>query len=478
MKKKELAGTLGMWIAPIVGLSALAVALFFFFHTPGQRPHTLSITAGQNQTTRHQVALELRKAGTSFGIHMDIRETAGSEDALDRVNAGKLDLALVQGGLHVDDRPNVRQVATLSIEPLHLLVKKELLESTSKNLADLEGRTVNVGTVGSGTHSLATEALAFAGLHPKIPGGKGGYVATTLSNAELLAEKEPARLPDAVLLVACLPSEITKKLVSEREYRLVPIPFGEAFSLDGLRPDAGPALSASGGRVVRGRVQAVVIPAFTYHVEPAVPATGLSTLGTRLLLVAHKDVDVGAIQQLVDAVYATEFATISRPPLEAKLLEIPPEFPWHQGTRVYLQRNAPIVSGAVMDSAHKGFAIFAAAASGLFVLWQWLRQRSEFLRNRGFSKYINKITYIEETATRIEREQIGGLAHLQELRDELAAIKSEALARFTEGDLSGHELMQGFLVQANDVRDFVQGLIRRHEEAPAGARQDQARSES
>ena len=56
------------------------------------------------------------------------------------------------------------------------------------------------------------------------------------------------------------------------------------------------------------------------------------------------------------------------------------------------------------------------------------------------------------------------LALLHELRDELAALKSEALARFTEGELSGHELMQGFLVQVNDVRDYIQGLIRRLED--------------
>src|SRR5262249_40414574 len=153
----------------------------------------------------------------------------------------------------------------------------------------------------------------------------------------------------------------------------------------------------------------------------------------------------------VDAVYATDFATAARPPLDTKLLDLPPEFPWHDGTRTYLQRNTPVVSGVVADSTHRALAIFAAGASGLFVLWQWFKLRSQFLRDRGFSKYINKIGYLEETAMHVEREKIGGVALLQDLRDELAALKSEALARFTEGELTGHELMQGFLVQANDI---------------------------
>jgi hypothetical protein len=123
----------------------------------------------------------------------------------------------------------------------------------------------------------------------------------------------------------------------------------------------------------------------------------------------------------------------------------------------------------VMDSAQKGVAILAAATSGLFVLWHWFKLRTQFLRDRGFSKYINKVAYIETTAAYVEHDQIGGLALLHELREQLADLKSEALARFTEGELSGHELMGGFLVQANDVRDYIRDLIRRQEEAPAVA---------
>jgi hypothetical protein len=67
---------------------------------------------------------------------------------------------------------------------------------------------------------------------------------------------------------------------------------------------------------------------------------------------------------------------------------------------------------------------------------------------------------------------------LHELREELAGIKSEALSRFTEGELSGHELMQGFLVQVNDVRNYIQELIHRHQEAPASGPRDPSALES
>jgi hypothetical protein len=57
-----------------------------------------------------------------------------------------------------------------------------------------------------------------------------------------------------------------------------------------------------------------------------------------------------------------------------------------------------------MDSARNGAAIFAAAASGLFVLWQWAKQRDRFRLDSGFNKYIAEVTRIEQKANRLEHD--------------------------------------------------------------------------
>jgi TRAP-type uncharacterized transport system substrate-binding protein len=466
-KKRLLTRFLWMFLAPLVGLTCLGVAFFVYYRTPRERTYHLSMTGGDALGTRHQVALALQTQLAHIRIHVDIRETPGSEEALDKVNDHALDLALVQGGLHVEDRPNVRQVATLQVEPLHLVVKKEFADKVAANLTALEGKTVAVGARGSGTHSLATEVLAFVGLHPQEPGRTGGYQPLALDRKHLYDNLERSKLPDAVFVVSAMPSDLAKFLVNERDYRVVPLPFAEAFALDSLAVKAAhPGPVSHKGAVVKGRVRATVIPPFTYRVEPPVPAAPLPVIGTRLLLVAHKDVDASAVQQMVEAVYASEFANLSRPALDVKLLELPPEFPWHGGTQTYLQRNAPVVSGMVMDSAQKGFAIFAAAASGLFVLWQWLKMRSRFLLDKGFNKYIRMVSFIEETAVRLDHEGMGNRLHYIELRDQLDQLKSEALARFTDGELAGHELLLGFLVQVNGVRSLLVHLIDQTDKAP------------
>jgi TRAP-type uncharacterized transport system substrate-binding protein len=459
-------------IAPVAALSALGLALFFYYHSPRERSYHLRMTAGEARGTRHQLARVLQDNASPLGLQLEVEGTAGSEEALDRVNARTLDLALVQGGLRCDGRPHVRQVASLGVEPLHLLVKQELADAVAAHLSALEGKTVDPGVVGSGTHSLATEVLAFAGLRPREPGRPGGYAVSELSHRQLATEKDRAKLPDAVFLVASLPSEVARLLVQEREYRLVPLGFGEAFALDGLNGADERTGAAHHSVIEKRRIGVATIPAFAYRVEPPVPQTPLPTLGTRLLLVAHRDTDARAVRRLVDAVYSTEFASANRPPLDTKLLDLPPEFPWHEGTRVYLERNSPVVSGVLMDATHKGFAIFAAAASGLFVLWQWLKQRGRFLRDRGFNKYISEVTRIEEKAARLERHPGAGPEQLLALREELCRLKTEALDAFTDGDLAGHELMQGFLVQVNDVRDYVTRLLRQAGETPAEPRPD------
>src|SRR5262249_47867559 len=178
------------------------------------------------------------------GIEVELHETHGSEEALDQVNDRRLDAALIQGGLRMNGRPNVRQVLPLHMEAMHLLVKNECFDAVAEHLAALEGKTVNLSEADSGNHSLAVDPLAFAGLHARGPDRPRGYVPLELSRQQLFAEKDRARLPDAIMLVSSLPSTTARLLVTRHGYRLVPLPFGEAFALESLAPES----SNPGGR--------------------------------------------------------------------------------------------------------------------------------------------------------------------------------------------------------------------------------------
>jgi TRAP-type uncharacterized transport system substrate-binding protein len=444
-------------ILVVLGLAALSPALWLVWRGSSPKLIRLKMTAGRPEGSRHRVAQVLVEEAVAQGLRIKLRDTAGSEEALGLVNNKNFDVALVQGGLGLEGHANVRQVAALQVEPLHLLVRPELLRAVSKDLDALKGKTVNLSEVGSGTHALASAVMTFAGLSPDSEKSRGHYVPLTKSYAALESETDAARLPDAIFTVSTLPSSVVRHLVSKHHYRLVALPFGEAFALDSLFRER--SANAPFEAVEKMRVYETLIPAFTYGVEPAVPSEPLRSLGTRLLVVAHKDVDVRAIHGLLQTIFATKFAEIARPPLAQTLLDLPQEGPLHAGTLAYLERNKPIIAGDVVDLVEKWVSIAGVVAGGLFFLLQGLRQRVRRLRDLGFESYIRKVTEVEKRAFELERAASLDLKALLELQSELGGIKSEALQRFSEGELEGTELMSSFLTHVSDTRDYLTRMI-------------------
>jgi len=434
----------------IVGTASAAVGLasYLALRALGPRPFALSITAGSEQGARHRVADALRREATPAGIALRVVGSAGSEAALDDVDRRRLDLALVQGGLDLGRRPDLREVAALHVEPLHLLVKGDLHGAVSASLDALKGRSINLGEPGGGTARLAAEVLTFARLRADTD-----YTSTFLSYADLLGITETACLPDAVFMVSTLPSAVARHLVTAHGYRLVALPFAPAFGLDDLEaPPAGP-------HVVRRHVFGASIPAYTYEVQPAVPSAAIETLGTRLILVAHRKADKEKVRRLVEVIYESPFARVSRPKLDPDLLEQPPELPWHAGAEEYRRQTKPLFAGDAVDLVEKGLSIFGAVLTALFFLGQWLRRRYLRRRDRGFESYLLKVADVERRAHSLERSPSLDLAALLALQGELGRLKAEALEMFADGELEGESLISGFLAHVSDARDHLTRLI-------------------
>jgi TRAP-type uncharacterized transport system substrate-binding protein len=440
----------------ILGVAALGLAAFFAFHQPQERPVRLRMTAGQEEGTRHRIAQALRREAAHRAIGIELQTMAGSGEALQALESGRVDAAFMQGGLDMMDHPALRQVAVLHIEPLHLLVKQEIHPAVARSLGGLRGKVVNLGERGSGTCLLASEVMEFSGLRAGID-----YTESTYSYTDLEREPDGSRLPDAVFTVSTLPSPIARHLVTRHHYRLASLPFCEAFALGALDEDDAspdpPGQRAS--RIDRRRVYDAMIPAFAYEIEPGVPPEAIHTLGTRLLLVARKDMAATTIRRLLEVVFNSRFSQVLQPPLDSKLLESPPELPWHDGTTEYVRRNSPLIAGDVIDLIEKEVSILGVLAGGLFCLIQWLRRRFRRLRERSFEAYILQVARIERRALALSRAPTLDLAELLQLQEDLTQIKAEALERFADGELDGEELMSGFLVHASDTRDFLIRLI-------------------
>ena len=453
------------WTVGGLAVLAFGLAAWAFFRGEVEgRPFALSITGCNRFELRHQIAGMLKEEAGRHGITLVIRAAAGSEEALRWVDSGALDLALVQGGLHPAGLHHVRQVAALMVEPLHLLVKPEIFgkggdspADRSERLQELKGKTINIGPATGGTHWMSLEALRFIGLEPDTATTPGDCRIEIRGPAELERIDDPEDLPDAVFLTSALPSRVAKHLVTTHGYRLVGLPFAEAFALDAFNDPEG---GGSGFVVDKMHVHDAIIPAFTYQVDPVpVPPEPVHTLGARMLLVARDDVDPGAIAGLLGVILETRFARVAKPGLGIDLLDLPPELPLHDGTRAFLRRSKPLIAGDLLDLLDKAATIGAPAIGGALFVWQWYRQRTRRRRDEGFEHYIGRVTEIERRALQLEMDALLELRELLRLQHDLGHLKAEALARFVDGELAGEDLMSGFLAQVNDARNYLARLI-------------------
>jgi TRAP-type uncharacterized transport system substrate-binding protein len=449
------------WVAAIVGVVALAVAAGVYWQSLDRKVYRLSITAGSREGLRYQIATHLASAAAHKRMSLRVVATSGSEESLQEVENGALDLALVQGGLDPRGRDQVRQVAALGIEPLHLLVKAEIAPQSNEvlGLEFLRGRVVNLSERGSGTYQLAREVLEFAGLKSPGSGVPGDYIASTLGYERLLAETNRARLPDAVFTVSALPSPVARSLVTRMNYRIVPLRFGEAFALDAMRTSSGSTPDDTATelhRIDRLHIHNTTIPAYTYELTPPVPAESTPTFGTRLLLVANRNVETKAIMRLLEAGFANG---PGGPVLDPALLDLPSEIEWHAGTHLYRESNQPLVLNDLVDFLEKSASLSAIVLGGLFCLWQSYRQRRRRRRDLGFEAYMQRVTSIEQRALEFELSATLDIKQLLALQVELSGLKNEALRRFTSGEIEGEELISGFITQVNDARGYLMRLI-------------------
>ncbi len=443
------------WIYAItLGLMVLGIYRLW----PHSETRALKMTAGDATGLRHRLALDIVREASHQGMVIEVAPSHGSEAALAAVKAGQFDLALVQGGLATQLSDSVRQVSALHIEPLHLLAKPELCEQiAATGLGALAGRRINLGAIGSGTNALAREVLAFAGLRSAGANqpSEASYVPDTLSYSQLMSAAIDV-LPDALFTVSSLPSPIASFMIEQHGYRLVPLEFGEALSLQALL-ELGKSLNA--GQIDKRHLFSTQIPNHTYSVRRAEPSKPLETIGTRLLLVAHQSVHDDTIKRLLDVVYNSSFARAERPALDANLLDLPSEYPLHNGAELYRQRNKPLIAGDAVDYMEKLLAIAATVVGGLFFLVQWLLRTRRRQREASLASYMERVIGIENEIMRYELARRLDLPSLMQLQRELAGLKADAVRRFANGELQGEALIQGFLSLVNDARQQLTRLI-------------------
>jgi TRAP-type uncharacterized transport system substrate-binding protein len=443
----------------VVGVLLVGLAAFDYWCAFCTAPIHLSLSGGDACPLRSEMAHCICHDVTEAGITLDPKREVNSETICTAVDKGDLDLGLVLGGFPSGSHPNVRQVATFGVEPLHLLVRPELLQGKQPTLEILRGRIVSLGEAGTNGSLLAESLMQFAGLRPTTTTAAGDYRAAHLRDKDLytalravVSASPESRaafagvLPDAVFVVDNLPVPIVDQLVHVGGYQLVPLPYATAMHLDSRRNHG-----AGEDQLENSRLEAVTIPACTYGINPPVPAADCPSFGLRLMLVANKDVPATSILRLLEALDA---GVIDKYHVDLTVADENSEFTTHPGAAAFAKGRKPFAMGAVFERLKSIMSMVGAGGAGVFAVWGFLRG----LKAVHPDVYLRKIDQIERLV-RGDEQELNAPALPHELIDfleaRLVAVKQAAIDDYARRRLQGDEAFVGILTLVADARHLL-----------------------
>ena len=255
--------------------------------------------------------------------------TGASVDNLKLLQVGKVDLAFTLADTLAEAVSGrgpfkgtgaigaVRTLAVLYTNYTHVVVRAN---AGIKTIADLKGRTVSVGSPGSGTELIADRVLTEAGLDPRKD-----ITRHALGVAESVGALKDGKV-DAFFWSGGLPTASVQDLAATPGLSMALV--GHDNLLPFFRRDYGKDLYSL-----------AVIPAGTYRGVDS--DTG--TIGVRNLLVASSSLDNALVQEIVKVMFDNKDALVAAHP-EARHLAVPTTFdgvpaPYHLGAMAYYKSS-------------------------------------------------------------------------------------------------------------------------------------------
>lgn len=321
----------------------LITSAAFFLYGLLPKKYTLSISGGGILTNRHHLVKVLQTEAQKSGITLEIQPIHGSVETLKAISQGKLDLALIQGGLS-RKIPNVDHVAVLPPETVHILAKPDI-----ENIEALKGKVINMGSIGGGTRIVTKSILDFIELKEG-----SDYIETNFSDEELV-DMNPKYLPDAIISISYMPSYLADYFVQECGYKILDIPHSQSFSFRYLWAKESQILMS------------------TYSVSPLVPEEDINAIGVELELVANSNVNPDAISKFLSVLYNSSIDNIMKQSLEEEIGNSFSDFPLSPGTIAYMSRNNPIFTVELLDKIKYWGGSAMAFISSVMVIVRWFK---------------------------------------------------------------------------------------------------------
>ena len=393
--------------------------------------YALTISGGDIVSNRHFLARLVQAEAPRKNVKIAIHPVEGAIVELEDVSSGKLDLALVPGGIDAH-YPNIEHVATLMPELVHLLAKPGI-----KGLDDLKGKTLNLGSRQSASREISLKILDFAEYVENVD-----YVETNYTDEELIALPKH-KMPDALFTVSSAPSYLVELLVRKEGYQVLPIAFPESLAL-------------RYGWAANGQILA-----YTYDLVPPVPERTIPTVSVNMHLVANKGADPDAIAKLLEVVYNPAVEGRLRQPLDEKRIGLSSGYPYSLGMTRYLERDKSILTLENWNKAVSTFGLIMSFSGMGIVVAKWFKGAppKPVFHDKEFHAYLEQVVEIEKRAADMEAGGAFDIAALKEMRAKLNRLRGEVLERYAKVTLKDTFLFEHCINAVRATHEHVGALL-------------------
>ncbi len=412
-----------------IAFAAVAAGGWYYWQRE-RAPTVLVIGAGPFDSDAYQLMREVAEVvqRSSDRLRLDIRATRDPSENISRLNAHRIDLAVVRADTPVV--ADVRVVADLYPDYLHLIVRDDAPAWTVPEIVN-----TNIVIPEFGTDAFRT--FWVVGDHYDLPIDKFRWRARAFSEAapELLAGRI-----NALFTVRSVRDRALLRLFEEAQLkriklRYIPIRQAEAISLK--RPFLHPA----------------VIPSGSFTGASPVPVIDTPTASVSRILVTREDVDDEAIRQLTEVLFEHRLDLTMRFAL-ASAITAPDQtrglsMPVHEGAEAFYERDEPNFLQANAEPLALLVTLSMIMLSALFTL----RSRLLSTQKNRADTYNYRLLEIAASA-RATRS----LSELRDLKKDLAIVLETVVVALDTDEVTD-EGFQSFSLLWDSVRDQINDRI-------------------
>jgi TRAP transporter TAXI family solute receptor len=288
-----------LWLV-VIALTVITVLISTWFMSPPP-PHKIVLATGQKGGAYYDFGKEYANRLNPMGLEVQVVETNGSIDNLQRLLRREADVAFVQGGTYPlvkdqDPQGILRGLAAVYLEPLWVFYRgKQPVE----DLSAFRGKTISVGPRESGTEAVSRSLLAAHGLTE----GAARLVNLTTAEAVEGLQKTDGDL-DVAMFVSSYKAPAIKQLLQREDVQLLSFRRDIAYSRQ--FPNLTPVKLAEG----------------VLDLQRDVPREEKTLLAPAALLVCREDLHPQVVDQVLKAATAIHGkGTLMDPPGKYPSLE-------------------------------------------------------------------------------------------------------------------------------------------------------------